>query len=137
MSEVTIAIYSREAGEEAELTLKGTLKQVAGRCHLLYEEELDGEKIRNHLILSEDSMEIRRSGAVESCMRFVPGMCTDFFYKNRYGSIPFRVRTEEYRLHGDACSLSVFLRYVLMTDEDSDSRPVELSVREFRWNVQA
>ena len=136
MFEVMISIFSRATDVKPELSLKGTLKMVSGRYHLLYEEENEDGRIRNHLILSEDSMEIRRSGAVESYMQFVPGTCTEFFYKNRYGSVPFSVRTEQYRLHIDESSLSASLRYILMTAEEPDSRPHELSVREFRWTAE-
>ena len=54
MFEVMISIFSRVTDVKPELSLKGTLKMVSGRYHLLYEEENeDGKPVFRHFPLEK------------------------------------------------------------------------------------
>ena len=96
---------------------EGIFKTAAGRKHIIYEEHPGGteEITKTHVVISEDSVEIRKRGEAEAYFLFREGAAAEGFYGTRFGKIRFIVRTESLSVAEGEKSLEIGIRYELVS----------------------
>ena len=91
-----------QAAHKMTSSAEGTCFIKNDKYHVIYEELQEGGDavIKNHLILSEEQMELRQKGAVRSKMVFAEGSSHETSYLTPYGQIPLIIQTSRYQVSG-------------------------------------
>ncbi len=76
-----------------------------------------GNTTKNFVRISEERIQIEKSGSVFGIFRFVPYKKTRADYKSYFGRIIFEVATDDYHLNVQDDYLRVQLRYRLFTNK--------------------
>lgn len=105
-----------QKAQEMTSSAPGTCFVKNGKVHVLYEEVQEGGDavIKNHLILSEEQMELRQKGAIRSKMLFSENKKHATDYITPYGQIPLLILTNTYEVTGlseDAEEIRVLTNY--------------------------
>ncbi len=110
--------------EMIETVSCGIFRTVAGKKHILFEERLgeNGETAKSHLIISENGVELRRSGAAEASFFFQPGKTTPLSYATAYGTLPLGVKTESLLIEEDSGRLEIGIQYELISGGEALGR---------------
>ncbi len=89
----------KDEREEApiELVTEGKYVVMGGKQHIRYDEVLGGttEKTRNHVIIDQNAVEVRKLGEAEVIMYFRKGERCRMSYKTRFGILPIEIKTTE------------------------------------------
>ena len=118
-------------GEKISRLVRGRLREVNGRHHVLYETGEEGSPERRycHLVLAEDHAEVRESGEAEVRMRFLRGESAGGFYKTGYGTLEVETVTDTYSYQETESEIRAGISYRLRTGgEDAASRRLEIVV---------
>jgi len=118
MKQVNIVIHTRQTVDGDSTTLSqnavGTLEQTP-RGFLLRYRETDENKLStdNTFLFAEDHALLKRTGAVNSEMRFRPGANSVFPYRTFYGSFDLTLYTEYLRFSPNGSGGKAMIRYTL------------------------
>jgi len=118
MKDVTVVIRTRQAvdGENNEFSqiASGTLEQTAEGFLLRYtEKDENGLATDNQFLFGGERAFLKRTGAVNSEMRFRVGANSVFPYRTFYGSFDLTLHTEYLRACFDEQGGKAMIRYTL------------------------
>lgn len=96
-----------------ELRTSGKYKSVGGRHHIVYHEVLEGTTgdTRNHVVLTKDSVEVRKDGEVSVDMVFELGKKNVTYYKTKYGTLVMSLYTTHLLVEEREERIDVQIRY--------------------------
>lgn len=109
-----------EEGEVIEIVVPGKYNYRDGFHYVLYEETADdtGEITKNLIKFSEERMEIRKKGYLNSFMLFEPGKKTESDYQTPFGSIETGITTWKLDVREKENDIDVFVKYSMALDAD-------------------
>lgn len=106
-------------GEPIEVITTGEYFYKNGKHYLLFEELVEGERqsIKSRVKISEDGMELTKSGAVHVHMVFDKGHKNLTHYDTAYGSLLIGIDTRRILLQEAEDELNVEVDYILEFDQ--------------------
>lgn len=111
----------------------GSLHQAGHADILTFGEEVNGEEVRNLITLQDDSVSIKRSGAVMMHQKFRKNNKTENVFKHPHGGIHMETNTEdltydrdEKKITGNVCILYT----VKLNGEEERKHELKLSYQE-------
>ena len=123
--EVRVRVYSLQKGpdtdgEPIELITDGEYFYKNNKHYVLYEESVEGEKIRNknRIKISQGHMELTKSGAVSVTMVFEEGQKHRTLYHTPYGSITMDIDTKNVQVWETEGAMEMEIAYALYMEEE-------------------
>lgn len=116
-----IQFYPGAAPDEPiEVETEGTYRMVNGRHHIKYDEMLGGtsDTTRNHIIISENAVTVRKAGPVTMEMVFEPNKTCMTQYATPFGTIYMAVTTSYIRTIIEDDAISAQIHYSLAVNSN-------------------
>lgn len=119
-------------GKKGSVTEKAsgnyTLKN--GKAYIRYQTSHEGENTLTTVIAEDDTVTIKRSGAVSSAMVFKMNIKTSFLYRLMYGSIPMEIDTETIENSLRENGGTLIIRYSLIAQGEKYENNITIQVTE-------
>lgn len=119
-------------GEKGSVTEKAsgnyTLKN--GKAYIRYQTSNEGDNTLTTVIAENDTVTIKRSGAVSSSMIFKKNIKTSFLYHLPYGSIPMEIDTEIIENSLSENGGTLIIRYSLIAQGEKYGNNITIQVTE-------
>ncbi len=116
---VTITGTQTMDGETISTTAHatGTYRRKYGTHYITYCEMSEDGPVANSVEVSDDCVIVRKTGAIEAVMDFIPGEVSPFVYTTPHGNIGFVARCHRIKYNDDALAFSVKFDYELSSGE--------------------
>lgn len=128
------SVQVAEDGEHFETTCESTgqLSDDNGTIVIEYDESIEGTDgvTHNEIRIHGTEMQVVRSGAVSSTMRFKPQESFEFLHETPLGAFEFEAQTRSFALTRDERKMEIWLNYELFSGK------VSVSVNEIYWSIR-
>lgn len=116
--DVTVTVSGRQfdvADEPVEVASQGTYYLKNGKHYILYEEKPEdgGDIVNNRIKFHDGCLEMKKSGAVSSVLKFLTGERTASLYRTGAGAVTMEVDTKDIVIAESDKLLQVKVRYDL------------------------
>lgn len=116
---VTITGTQTMDGETMSTTAHadGTYMKKNGTHYITYHEMTEDGPVTSRMEVCDDFAVVRKTGAIEAVMDFIPGEVSPFVYTTPHGDIGFVARCRRIKYNDDVLAFSVRLDYNLSSGE--------------------
>lgn len=115
-----------DSEDTIEVTTAGQYYFKNGKHYILYDEigESVNEVIKNMIIITDNHVDVRKKGAIDTQMSFENGKKLNSFYTSMFGQMELGISTDSIEMAQEECRLELNLKYHLDINNEhvSDNR---------------
>lgn len=105
-----------------------TLKN--NKAYIRYRADDNGSEVLTTIISDNESVTIKRSGAISSVMQFKRNSKTSFLYRMPFGSIPMEIDTKFLMTAFDKNNGTIIIRYTLLAQGEKYENNISIKITE-------